>query len=219
MEKPILYSYFRSSASYRVRIALHLKGINFEYKGVHLTQDGGQQHALNYKAVNPMSQVPTFVDGVNLITQSMAILQYVDDKWPESPRLFPRDLYQKTLVIEACEIINAGIQPMQNLQVLHKLEADLKATPDQKDQWVQFFIMKGFESLEKKLALTAGKYCFGDNLTAADCFLVPQIFAASRFKVSMDKYPTLKRINENLVTLAAFKQSHPSNQPDTPIEN
>ncbi len=219
MTKPILYSYFRSSASYRVRIALHLKKIDFEYKAVHLTKDGGQQNALNYKAVNPMSQVPTLVDGMNLMSQSMAIIQYIDDKWSQSPQLFPKDPYKKALVIEVCELINSGIQPLQNLSVLQKLETDFKIDSNQKDKWCQHFIAKGFEALEKKIAQTAGKYCFGGELTAADCFLVPQVFGAIRFGLSMDAYPTLKRISETLGQLEAFKRAHPSNQPDTPIEN
>jgi maleylacetoacetate isomerase len=216
--KPILYSYFRSSASYRVRIALHLKEIDFDYNGVHLLKDGGQQNALNYLAVNAMGQVPTFVDGMNVIAQSMAIIQYLDDKWPE-PRLFPKDISEKAMVIELCEIINSGVQPLVNLIVRQKLEKEFSATDEQSKKWCQDFMNKGMMAFEKKIAKTAGKYCFGDNITAADIFLVPNMFSATGLGVKAENFPITKKIFDTLSQIEAFKKAHPSRQPDTPMEN
>lgn len=217
--KPILYSYFRSSASYRVRIALHFKGIDFDYNAVHLVKDGGQQNTLNYKAVNPMGQVPTFVDGMNVIAQSMAIIEYIDHKWPTN-QLFPKDIETRAQVIEFCEIINAGIQPLVNLKVRQTLEKEYQSTGEQTKRWMQIFVSHGFEAMEKKLAKHGGQYCFGNQITAADLFLVPAVFSAvGGCGISMDQYPLCKKINDNLVKLQAFKKAHPENQPDYPREN
>lgn len=217
--KPILYSYFRSSASYRVRIVLNIKKIDYDYQSVHLLKDGGEQHTLNYKAVNPMAQVPTFVDGMNVIGQSMAIIDYVDQKWPKN-NLFPKDLESRAQVIEFCEIINSGMQPLMNLKIRQTLEKEFSANEEQVKKWMHIFLGQGFEALEKKLAKTAGQYCFGNQITAADVFLVPQVFGAvGGAGMSMDKYPMVKKINDNLVKLEAFKKAHPQNQPDYPQEN
>lgn len=219
MDKPILYSYHKSSASHRVRIALHLKGIDFEYKSVDLLKDGGYQNTLNYKAINPMSQVPTFVDGDNLITQSLAIIQYIDKKWPQTSRLFSMDLYQNTLILEICEIINSGMQPLQSLKVIQMLTDEMGISSEKKDQWCRFFIQKGFQALEKKLRVTAGDCCFGNQVTAADCFLIPQIVASKIYKIDMEAYPTIQKIYKSLKDQGAFKKAHPENQPDYPMEN
>lgn len=216
--KPILYSYFRSSSAYRVRVAMHLKKIDFDYQAVHLLKDGGQQHALNYRSINPMGQVPLLVDGDVLLTQSMAIIQYLDEKWPE-PRLFPLDIAEKHYMIELCEIINSGIQPLQNLSVLQKLEKDFSVDQDAKNNWAQYFITEGFKTLEKRISKTAGTYSVGNSVSALDCFIVPQVFAAIRFGIDMNLYPTIKKVADKLNELEAFKKAHPSNQLDTPLEN
>ncbi|MES2770066.1 MAG: maleylacetoacetate isomerase [Bdellovibrionota bacterium] len=217
--KPILYSYFRSSASYRVRIALHLKEIDFDYQAVHLIKDGGQQNALNFKAVNPMGQVPCLVDGMNVIAQSMAIIEYIDHKWPKN-QLFPKDIETRSQVVEFCEIINSGIQPLVNLKVRQTLEKDFKATEEQVKKWMTMFMGQGFEAMEKKLAKHGGQYCFGNQISAADLFLVPAVYGAiNGAGLNMDQYPLCKKINENLLKLEAFKKSHPQNQPDSPLEN
>lgn len=218
-EKPILYSYFRSSASYRVRIALNLKKIDYEYHAVHLVKNGGEQNALNYRAVNPMGQVPTLVDGMNVIAQSMAIIDYVDKKWTQSPKLFSSDLATNAGIVEICEIINSGIQPLTNLKVTQYLEKELHTTEEQTKKWIHKFMDDGFIALEKKLSKTAGSCCFGNQVTAADIFLVPGVFAAIRQGVKMDSYPLVKKINDHLIQLEAFKKAHPSCQPDTPQEN
>lgn len=217
--KPILYSYFRSSASYRVRIAMNLKEIDFDYQAVHLLKDGGQQNTLNYKAVNPMGQVPCLVDGMNIVAQSMAIIEYLDHKW-KNPILFPKDIETRAQVIEFCEIVNSGVQPLVNLKVRQKLQNELKATDEQVKSWMSDFMNQGFYAMEKKLARTAGQYCFGNQITAADIFLVPAVYGAiNGAGLSFEQYPLCKKINDTLVKMDAFKKAHPDNQPDSPREN
>ena len=217
--KPILYSYFRSSASYRVRIALNLKEIDFDYQAVHLVKDGGQQNALNFKAVNPMGQVPCLVDGMNVIAQSMAIIEYIDQKWTKNP-LFPKDIETRAQMMEFCEIINSGVQPLVNLKVRQMLQSEFGATDDQVKKWMLSYMNQGFEAMEKKLAKHGGQYCFGNQISAADCFLVPAVYGAvTGASMNMETYPLIKKINDNLIKLEPFKKAHPQNQPDTPQEN
>uniref|UniRef100_A0A8C2IFY1 Maleylacetoacetate isomerase n=1 Tax=Cyprinus carpio TaxID=7962 RepID=A0A8C2IFY1_CYPCA len=205
---PVLYGYFRSSCSWRVRIAFALKGIEYEQKPVNLIKDGGQQLTDQFKAINPMQQVPAVtIDGITL-SQSLAIIQYIEETRPE-PRLLPADPKQRGQVRIICDIIASGIQPLQNLYVLQKIGAE-------KVQWAQHFINRGFEALEPILKQTAGKYCVGDEISMADICLVPQVYNAERFKVDMSQFPTIRRLNQTLTEIDAFKVSHPSCQPDTP---
>jgi maleylacetoacetate isomerase len=216
MNEFILYSYFRSSASHRVRIALNLKDIDFEYRAVHLLKDGGEQHSDEYRELNPSGQVPTLIHKGRAIGQSMAIVDYLDQIRPE-PRLFPEDPFQRALVIQFCEIINSGMQPLQNLSVLQELEKRHGADQDQKNEWVTHWVKKGFETAENFLKTRAGQFCFGQDVTAADCFLIPQIMGgADRYNVSLDPYPTIARIRRNCDALEAFQKAAPSAQPDTP---
>ncbi len=215
MKKIELYNYFRSSASYRVRIALNLKGLSFVYRPVHLIKDGGEQNQKPYREVNPAGEVPTLIDDGFVISQSMAIIFYLDDKYPE-PRLIPVEPKAKAKVIQLCEAVNAGMQPLQNLKVLQELESRFGVDQGGKDAWVQRWVTAGFESMEKALEKTSGTYCFSDHITAADCFLIPQVFTAKRFNVDMSNYPNISRINETCLNLDAFKKAHPMNQPDTP---
>ncbi|XP_029642112.1 maleylacetoacetate isomerase [Octopus sinensis] len=202
----ILYSYWRSSCSWRVRIALALKNIPYEYKAVHLVKDGGQQHSDEFKKMNPMEQVPALViDGITL-TQSMAIMEYLNDTRPE-PALLPKCPAKKAVVREICECIVSGIQPLQNVGVLQKLG-------DKKMEWSLYWIEKGFHALENLLKQSAGKYCVGDEITMADLCLVPQVYNAERYNVNMESFPMISRINKDLLPLEAFKISHPSNQID-----
>ncbi|RXN11326.1 maleylacetoacetate isomerase isoform X2 [Labeo rohita] len=308
--KPVLYGYFRSSCSWRVRIAFALKGIEYEQKPINLIKDD------EFKKVNPMQQVPAVtIDGITL-SQSLAIIQYIEETRPE-PRLLPADPKQRAHVRIICDIIASGIQPLQNLYVLQKIG-------EEKVQWAQHFINRGFDALEPILKQTAGKYCVGDEpvlygyfrsscswrvriafalkgieyeqktihlikdmlqvtdefkkvnpmqqvpavtidgitlsqslaiiqyieetrpeprllpadpkqrahvriicdiiasgiqplqISMADICLVPQVFNAERFKVDMSKFPTIRRLNQTLTEIDAFKVSHPSRQPDTP---
>lgn len=208
--KPILYSYFRSSCSWRVRIALALKGIAYDQVPVNLVKDGGQQFSAEFKAVNPMKQVPALkIDGIT-ITQSLAIIQYLEDTRP-NPRLLPQDPKKRAQVRMISDHIASGIQPLQNLSVLNKMG-------ERKMEWAQQCITSGFQALEQILQHTAGRYCVGDEVSMADLCLVPQAANAERYGVSLDPYPTITRINKALLELEAFKVSHPSRQPDTPAE-
>lgn len=215
MDSLILYNYYRSSTSYRVRIALHLKQLEFEYRPVHLLNNGGEQFSESYLKLNPQAEVPTLVHNQNPIGQSMAIIEYLDEVFPDV-RLFPTDSLKKAQVRQFCENINSFIHPVCNLKVLKKLELDCGYNQAQKEAWIQHWASLGFKTLEKILTQTSGKYCFQDQITAADLFLVPMIFSANRFKVDLSAYPTLNKINLNLEKLNAFYLSHPGRQPDTP---
>ncbi|XP_060735823.1 maleylacetoacetate isomerase isoform X2 [Tachysurus vachellii] len=206
--KPVLHGYFRSSCSWRVRIAFALKGIEYDQEPVNLVKDGGQQLTEQYKTVNPMQQVPAVtIDGITL-SQSLAIIQYIDETRPRPPFL-PVDLQQRAQVRMISDLIASGIQPLQNIYVIQKVG-------EEKVQWAQHFINKGFKALESILKQTSGTYCVGNEISMADICLVPQVYNAERFKVDLDQYPTIKRINQTLMELEAFKISHPSCQPDTP---
>ncbi|XP_028995075.1 maleylacetoacetate isomerase isoform X4 [Betta splendens] len=157
-----------------------------------------------------MQQVPAVeVDGIRL-SQSLAVIQYIDETRP-GPRLLPADPVKRAQVRMISDLIASGIQPLQNLYVLQKMGAE-------KVQWAQHFIVRGFEALEPMLKQTAGKYCVGDEISMADVCLVPQVYNAERFKVDVDAYPTIKMLNQTLVELEAFKVTHPSRQPDTPVD-
>ena len=208
-----LYSYFRSSASYRVRIALNLKSLNYEYIPVHLVKDGGEQHKDEYKNLNPSAELPTLLHGDKTLSQSMAIILYLDEVFSDFS-LFPQDTFQKAKVIQACEIVNSGIQPLQNLAVTAELTKNYSFTTEQKNNWIQHWNNLGLSSVEEMLKITAGDFCIGDTITAADCFLIPQIFSAKRFAVDVSKYPTILRICEHAGEVEAFQLAAPERQPD-----
>ncbi|KAM4542133.1 maleylacetoacetate isomerase isoform 1-T1 [Odontesthes bonariensis] len=210
LAKPVLHGYFRSSCSWRVRIAFALKGIEYDQVPVNLIKDGGQQLTEQYKTLNPMQQVPAVeIDGVTL-SQSLAVIQYVDET-RAGLRLLPADPKARAQVRMISDLISSGIQPLQNLYVLQKIGAE-------KVQWAQHFINRGFQALEPILKQTSGKFCVGDEVSMADICLVPQVYNAERFKVDVGQYPTIKRLNETLIEIEAFKVSHPSHQPDTPAD-
>jgi maleylacetoacetate isomerase len=208
-----LYSYFRSSASYRVRIALHWKKLPFEYLPVHLTKAGGEQHLMNYKAVNPMQHVPTLIHGDFVLPESMAIVDYLDKISPEKP-LFPADPKLRARTIQVCEIVNSGIQPYQNLKVLQDFEKSQGWTAEQKDDWVRHWVSFGLASLDKVVEKSAGRHAVGDEITAADAFIIPQLFGSRRFKIDIAKYPHLAKIEKAAISLEAFQKAHPESQPD-----
>ena len=205
------------SCSWRVRIALALKNVEYSYVAIHLVKDGGHQHKESYQQINPSREVPTLsIDGLNL-AQSVAIMEYLEESRPEGHALLPADAAGRATVRRLCEMISSNIQPVQNLRVLLKLMSyydTQDAKTQKKIEWGRYWIGHGFEALEKVLATTAGKYCFGDQVTMADCCLVPQVYNANRFKVDMSKFPTISRINATLAELEAFKAAHPSAQPD-----
>ncbi|XP_061898078.1 maleylacetoacetate isomerase isoform X2 [Entelurus aequoreus] len=214
--KPVLHGYFRSSCTWRVRIALAMKGIEYDQVPVNLIKDGGQQLTEEYKTFNPMQQVPAVeIDGITL-SQSLAVIQYIDETRP-GPRLLPSEPKKRAQVRMISDLIASGIQPLQNLHVIQKIGAE-------KVPWAQYFINRGFEALEPILKQTSGKYCVGDEISMADICLVPQVYNAEslllncRFKVDVSLYPTIHRLNQSLLEIEAFQVSHPSCQPDTPVE-
>jgi maleylacetoacetate isomerase len=216
MSDLVLYNYFRSSASYRVRIALHQKNLSFEYKAVHLLNNGGEQNSADYKALNPAAEVPTLIHGERALSQSMAILQYLDESFPQH-LMFPKDCFAKAKVIQFCEGINCT-QPYQNLRTLQYLERELQITEAQKNKWLQEWLGRNLESSEKILQSTAGQFCFGDQVTAADVFLIPQLVTAQRFQIDFSGYANLSKVFKNCNQQEAFIKAHPFRQVDTPAD-
>lgn len=209
-----LYSYWRSSASYRVRIALQLKGLAYEVSPVHLVKGGGQQHAATYKALNPEGRVPLLVDGEFKLGQSLAIFQYLEAKHP-TPALLPADMQLRARVWQFCEAINADIQPLQNLGPLGYLTSTLGVSEEQKLAWIRHWINRGLGALEQEMAdLPERAALFGDEPGFADCCLVPQLYAARRFGADLALFPRLAATGTRLEALPAFAAAHPERQVD-----
>ena len=211
-----LYSYFRSSASFRVRIALELKGLPYEYAGVHLLKEGGMQLKPEYRALNADGVVPTLVaDGKPLI-QSMAIIEYLDETHPEPP-LLPANPLDRAIVRGLAQEIACEIHPLNNLRVLKYLKHTLGVAEEAKDGWYRHWIEQGFASLEGNLQQIGrvGRYAFGDTPTLIDLCLVPQVFNAHRFNVDLDRFPQIARIHAACMELEAFQKAAPAAQPDS----
>ncbi|KAL7648859.1 UNVERIFIED_CONTAM: hypothetical protein RMT77_000779 [Armadillidium vulgare] len=209
LNKPILYSNYISSCSYRVRIALALKNIDYEYCAINLQK--GEQKNEELLSVSPKGEIPVLVVNGAVITQSMSILQYIDEVYPEVP-LLPNSKYLRAKVREICQIISSGIQPLQKVPILKTCESEKNEQfPNAVD-----CIQEGFTVLEKILKKCSGKYCLGDTVTLADCCLVPQVSNAKRFNVDIRQFGLINKINENLLELEAFQRAHPSSQPDCP---
>jgi maleylacetoacetate isomerase len=211
-----LHGYWRSSASYRVRIALHLKQLAFDYIPVHLVKDGGQQKAESYTRINPSMLVPTFIDDDEdvVLNQSMAILEYLDDKYPNTAQLLPSHSLDKARVRALAQDVACDIQPITNLRVLETLKSDFNASAENVKTWNQKWITTGFDALEKRLQTRSGQYCYGYDVTLADVCLIPQVYNAIRFEVDMSIYPLISKIWDNCNKLDAFKKAAPENQVD-----
>jgi len=211
----ILYTYFRSSAAYRVRIACELKGLQPELRFVHLVKGGGHQHSLEYRALNPQGRVPFLIDGDLRLGQSLAIVEYLDETHPEPP-LLPRDAAGRARVRSIALALAADVQPLQNLSVTQYLEKQFGADQARREAWVVHWITSGLTALETTLARepATGRFCHGDAPTLADCCLVPQLFAARRFGVDPAGFPTLARIEAACQALPAFFRAAPAQQPD-----
>ncbi len=210
-----LYTYFRSSAAYRVRIALHLKGLAFESVPVHLLRDGGQQHAADYAALNPNETVPSLDDNGQIVTQSLAIIEYLDETHP-SPPLLPGTAADRARMRAIAQVIASDTHPLNNLRVLQHLTRSFGLSEAQKNAWYCHWVDRGLQTVEKMLAgdPRSGRFCHGDTPTLADCCLVPQVFNARRFGCSLDGLPTVLRISATCEELEAFQRAAPQNQPD-----
>ena len=209
-----LYSYFRSSAAYRVRIALHLKGLAFDTIPVHLLEGGGMQHTPAYTALNPSQLVPTLADDGLHLGQSLAIIEYLEACHP-TPALLPADAAGRARVRALAQTIACDIHPLNNLRVLQYLEQVLQVDAAARQAWYQHWVATGFEALERMLAAGAGgDFCHGSTPGLADCCLVPQMANARRFQVPLDAYPRLCRIEAACLQLEAFARAAPERQPD-----
>ncbi len=210
-----LYSYWRSSASYRVRIALALKNLGYEYVPVNILKDGGEQYGETYRKLNPQSRVPYLVDGEFGIGQSLAILEYLESKFPQ-PALVPREAQERARMWAFCQAIAADIQPLQNTGPLAYLSREFKVSDEQKNAWIRHWIERGLAALEQeRIGVKDSGFVFGDAPTLADCVLVPQVFNAERFACDVSKFPRLHAIALHLREHPAFAKAHPDRQPDT----
>lgn len=210
-----LYTFFRSSASYRVRIALNLKGLDYEQLPIHLRRGGGEQWTSAYKAINPQALVPTLEDGGRLFTQSLAIVEYLEERYPNPP-LLPSDPPGRATVRGMALAIACEIHPLQNLRVLNYLREELKQAEREVNRWAQHWITLGLTALEELVISVPnrGKFCFGDAASLADVFLVPQLYNARRFGCDLAGCPNLTQIEAHCGTVPAFAKALPESQPD-----
>jgi maleylacetoacetate isomerase len=210
----VLYGYWRSSSAYRVRIALNLKGLEYRQEHVHLVRDGGEQHAPEYRALNPLGLVPALVDGTNVIVQSLAICEYLEET-QAGMALLPGEAAGRAWVRSFVQTVSSEIQPLNNLGVMNYLKDELGQQPEAVRLWYRHWVERGFIALETWLNQAAsGDYCFGNHPTLADCFLVPQVYNAERFKCDLGNYPRIREVTERCRALDAFRAAAPENQPD-----
>lgn len=208
-----LYGFFRSSAAYRVRIALALKGLSADLVSVHLGK--GQQYGEAFSAVSPQNLVPVLEDAGQRMFQSLAIIEYLEERYPE-PALLPRDPFERARVRSLALIVACEIHPLNNPRVLNYVTGKLGASEDQKLEWYHHWVKMGFTALERRLMSEphTGRFCHGDSPGLADCALVPQVVNAIRFKVDLSDFPTIRRINDACLALEPFQRAAPQNQPD-----
>lgn len=209
-----LYSYWRSSAAYRVRIGLNLKGIPYDTVPVDLSGEDGAQHAPGYAALNPQRLVPTLVDGDVVLGQSLAILEYLDERYP-SPPLLPAGPVERARARQVALIIGADLHPLNNLRTLRYLEADCALSPAVRRLWYRHWLNLGLDAAEH-YADAEGPYTLGAAVTLADLFVVPQLYNARRYEFSLAAYPRLRRVVDACGELEAFARAAPERQPDAP---
>jgi len=207
----IFYDYWRSSSAWRVRTALHWKGIPFERRAVNLIKDGGEQHRDDFRALNPSRQVPVLVldDGARVITQSMAIIAYLEEQFP-APPLLPADPWQRARARQLAEMVNAGIQPMHNMALLDHVQAGGL----DRNEWARHFIAHGLAALEAAAQQTARTFLVGDAVSVADVYLIPQLYSARRWSADVAPFPTLLRVEAACAALPAFAAAHADAQAD-----
>lgn len=211
-----LHTYYRSSASYRVRIALNLKGLAAEEHYVHLSKNGGEQFGPAFDSLNPQHLLPVLEDEGLVLPQSLAIIEYLDETRPGAP-LLPADARGRARVRALSQAIAADIHPLNNLRVLKYLAEELQVDPDRKNAWYRHWVGLGLAALERQLAghPATGRFCHGDTPTMADCCLVPQLYNARRFECDLSAYPTLLAIDAHCAQLPAFADARPEVQPDS----
>jgi maleylacetoacetate isomerase len=211
-----LYSYWRSSAAYRVRIALNLKGLAYEIVPVHLVRHGGEQHSPEYRKINPQELVPTLVDGRRVIRQSIAIVEYLDETYDGEMKLLPPTARDRARVRALAMLVACDIHPLNNTRVVRYLDRELGADEVARHRWMRHWMEEGFASFEELVARhpSTGLFCEGDTPTIADVCLVPQVYNARRFGVDLSPYPTIEAIVAACLQLDAFDRARPENQPD-----
>ncbi|TKR72964.1 hypothetical protein L596_020342 [Steinernema carpocapsae] len=213
MSRPILYNNWKSSCSWRVRIALALKGIDYEYKPVNLTKN--EQKTPEYLQINPQGLVPVLQVGNTFISESVAIMEYLEEKYPEKRKLLPKNPEDRAKVRGLTLSVSAGIQPLQNMKVR---EYYAQGDKDKLNQWAIHWIENGFQALEGELKKYSGRCAYGDNPTMLDTVIPPQVFnAVEKFGFDMSKFPTIKVVNDRLSQVEMIKRAHPNSQPDAPI--
>jgi maleylacetoacetate isomerase/maleylpyruvate isomerase len=212
-----LYSFFRSSAAYRVRIALNFKGLGYEYVAKHFRKNGGEHRKPDYLAVNPQGLIPTLDDAGVVVPQSLAIIEYLEEAYPDTPRLLPQQPAERAAVRAMSQLIACDIHPLNNLRVLNYLKGELGQSEDTTNVWYRHWIAEGFAALEQSIAKHTrdSRHCFGGEVTIADVCLVPQVYNARRFQADLTPYPRIGAISAHLESLAPFATARPEAQPDS----
>ena len=208
-----LYGYWRSSASYRARIALNYKQLDYNYIPVHLIKEGGEQHKQAYRQLNPNGLVPTLVDGGVILHQSLAIIEYLEETHPK-PSLLPGNAQKRGAIRAIALDIASELQPLINLRVQQYLVRELDADDSAKQAWLKHWFTQSFTALERNLEEVSGEYCVGDDFSLADVCLVPQVYSAERFGIDLQPYPLLRAIYQRLQQLPWVAAAHPNKQPD-----
>ena len=206
-----LYDYYRSTASYRVRIALNLKSLKADLNEIHLVNNGGEQFSNEYQSINPQSLVPTLkLDESHHLTQSLAIIEYLDETYPE-PTLLPGTALERAAIRSLAQTIACDIHPLNNLRVLTYLKNNLNVSDNEKITWYHYWIKKGFQAIETTLSRVdrSQSVCFGNAITLADIYLIPQVYNAQRFEVAMEDFPLINQINDYCLSLKAFRDASP----------
>lgn len=210
-----LYSSAIGSSAHRVRIALGLKGLAHEIIPVDLRLCGGEQDTEAYRHINPQGMVPVLVDGDQILTQSVAIMEYLDEAYPDAPRLLPAGALARARVRALALTVACDIQPLGVVRIRHYIADDIRMPQPEQQRWLRHWVEVGFDALETQLASPqTGRYCQGNTPGMADCLLIPQVYKARQLGIDLSRYPIIERIDEHCATLAAFRDAHPDRQPD-----